>query len=132
VRWYEIRSPFGTPTVVQQSTFAPDTARYRWMGSLAQDKQGNMLVGYSASNSSLYPSIAYSGRQATELLNQLQSEFISTFGTGAQTLNRWGDYSSMAIDPIDDCTFWYANEYLITNGNAWHTRIESLKFPRCQ
>jgi hypothetical protein len=102
------------------------------MGSIAQDKQGNMLLGYSASSSSLFPSLGYSGRLATDPLNQLSGEFVSTFGTGSQTLNRWGDYSSMAVDPVDDCTFWYANEYLVTTGNSWHTRIESLKFPGCQ
>jgi hypothetical protein len=132
VRWYEIRNPNGAPAVAQQSTFAPDTTRYRWMGSIAQDQQGNMLLGYSASSSSLFPSIGYTGRLATDPSNQLSGEFVSTFGTGSQTLNRWGDYSSMAVDPVDDCTFWYANEYLVTTGNSWHTRIESLKFPGCQ
>src|SRR5207249_2786336 len=112
VRWYEIRNPFGTPSVFQQSTFSPNTARFRWMGSLAQDKIGNLLLGYSSASSSLYPSIAYSGRQAGEPLNQFESESVSLFGTGSQTLDRWGDYSSMAVDPVDDCTFWYANEYL--------------------
>jgi hypothetical protein len=131
VRWYEIRNPFGTPAVYQQSTFAPDTTQYRWMGSMAQDKQGNLLVGYSSSSSSQFPSIAYSGRLTGEPLNQLESESVSLFGTGSQTLNRWGDYSSMSVDPVDDCTFWYANEYLVTNGNSWHTRVESLKFPGC-
>jgi hypothetical protein len=131
VRWYEIRNPFGTPSVTQQSTFSPDTTRYRWMGSIAQDKQGNMLVGYSSSSSSQYPSIAYSGRQAVEPSNQLESESVSFSGTGSQSLDRWGDYSSMSVDPVDGCTFWYANEYLVTNGNLWHTRIESLKFPGC-
>ena len=132
VRWYEIRNPNGAATVAQQSTFAPDSARYRWMGSVAQDKQGNMLLGYSVSSSTLFPSLGYSGRMASEPLNQLESEFVSTFGTGSQTLNRWGDYSSVAIDPVDDCTFWYVNEYLVTTSSSWHTRIESLKFLGCQ
>ncbi len=131
VRWYEIRNPFGAATVAQQSTFAPDTSRYRWMGSLAQDKQGNILLGYSASSATLYPSIGYAGRLATDPAGQLSGEFVSLFGTGSQTMNRWGDYSSMAIDPVDDCTFWYANEYLVTTGTSWHTRVESLRFPSC-
>jgi hypothetical protein len=132
VRWYEIRNPNGAATIAQQSTFSPDSAQYRWMGSIAQDKQGNMLLGYSASSASLFPSLGYAGRLAADPANQLSSEAIFTFGTGSQTLNRWGDYSSMAIDPVDDCTFWYASEYLVTTGNSWHTRIESLKFPGCQ
>ena len=134
VRWYEVRDPNGAPFVYQQSTFAPDTTRYRWMGAVAQDKQGNMLVGYSASSSTLYPSIGYSGRLATDPVNQLQTEFVSFFGTGSQTTySRWGDYSSVAVDPVDDCTFWFAGEYLVTTGVFnWHTRLESLKFSTCQ
>ncbi|HXD75584.1 MAG TPA: hypothetical protein VN628_17685, partial [Vicinamibacterales bacterium] len=131
VRWFEIRNPRGAASVAQQSTFAPDNTRYRWMGSIAQDKQGNMLLGYSASNALLFPSLGYAGRLAADPVSQLSSEFLSTTGTGSQTMNRWGDYSSMAIDPVDDCTFWYANEYLVATGTSWHTRIESLKFPGC-
>src|SRR6185295_7787160 len=58
-------------------------------------------------------------------------------GTGVQrgTGNRWGDYSSMSLDPSDNCTFWYTQEY--TNaaspaaGFAWLTRIGAFKFPSC-
>jgi len=134
VRWYEIRNPNGSPTLYQQSTFSPDSTRYRWMGSIAQDKQGNMLVGYSAANATLYPSIGYSGRLSTDPVNQLQNEFVSMFGTGSQAgYSRWGDYSSMAVDPVDDCTFWFVGEYLVATGSFnWHTRLESLKFPSCQ
>lgn len=133
-RWYEIRNPFGAPSVVQQSTYAPDSTRYRWMGSVAQDKQGNMLVGYSASSASLFPSIGYAGRLATDPVNQLSTEFLSFFGTGSQTsYARWGDYTSLAVDPVDDCTFWFVGEYLVTTGSFnWHTRLESLKFQGCQ
>jgi hypothetical protein len=131
VRWYELRNPYGTPSVYQKSTFSPDTTQYRWMGSISQDKQGNMLLGYSASSSTLFPSIGYSGRLVTDPPNQLQSEFVSFFGTGSQTINRWGDYSSVAVDPVDDCTFWFAGEYFVTTGTSWHTRLESLKFPGC-
>jgi hypothetical protein len=134
VRWYEIRDPNGTPVFYQQSSFSPDSTRYRWMGSMAQDKQGNMLLGYSAASASLSPSIGYSGRLAGDPVNQLQAEFVSFFGTGSQTsYSRWGDYSSVAIDPVDDCTFWFAGEYLVNSGSFnWHTRLESLKFPGCQ
>jgi hypothetical protein len=55
-------------------------------------------------------------------------------GTGSQIggLSRWGDYSSMSIDPSDDCTFWTLGEYMTSNGNwNWHTRIGSFKFPSC-
>jgi len=134
VRWYEIRSPGGTPTVFQQGTYAPDSTR-RWMGSIGMDKVGNMAVGYSASSSTVRPSVRYTGRLSTDTLGTLQTENTIITGTGSQTggLNRWGDYSAITIDPVDDCTFWYTNEYLKTTGSFnWSTRIASFKFPSCQ
>jgi hypothetical protein len=133
VRWYEIRNPAGTPSVFQQSTFSPDS-NYRWMGSIAQDKQGNMALGYSESSSSMYPSISYTGRLVTDPVNTMQAEASMQAGTGSQNgrLERWGDYSGMSIDPTDDCTFWYTTEYIKTTGSFnWSTRVGSFKFPSC-
>ncbi len=133
VRWYEIRNPGGTPVVYQQSTYAPDT-QYRWMASAAMDRSGDIGIGYSLSSASINPAIAYSGRLAGDPLNTLQAETILISGTGSQTstLNRWGDYSSMVVDPVDDCTFWFTTEYLTTNGTFnWNTRIGTFKFPSC-
>jgi hypothetical protein len=135
LRWYELRSPNATPVVYQASTYSPD-ATFRWMGSIAQDKQGNMALGYSTSSSTINPGIRYTGRLATDALNTMQAEATITAGTGSQSgqnLDRWGDYSAMTIDPSDDCTFWYTNEYLKTTGAFnWSTRIGSFKFPGCQ
>ena len=112
VRWYEIRNlSTGMPLAFQASTYAPD-ATYRWMGSAAMDKAGNIALGYSASSSSIVPQIRFTGRLASDPLNEMtQSEGTIIAGTGAQraTLTRWGDYTSMSIDPADDCTFWYTN-----------------------
>ncbi|MBS1856851.1 MAG: hypothetical protein JST11_15895 [Acidobacteria bacterium] len=133
VRWYEVRSPNGTPSVYQQGTFAPDS-NYRWMGSIAMDQVGNIALGYSLSNSGLYPAIAYTGRVPTDPLGTLESEAIIKSGGGSQlrTLSRWGDYSAMSIDPTDDCTFWYTNEYLKSSGTFnWSTYIGTFKFPGC-
>jgi hypothetical protein len=133
VRWYEIRSPGGTPTVYQQGTYAPDS-NYRWMGSIAMDKAGDVGLGYSISSASIHPGIRYTGRQATDPLNTLQAESVVFDGAGSQTggLSRWGDYSSISVDPVDDCTFWYTTEYIPGNGSFnWHTRIVSFKFPSC-
>lgn len=133
VRWYEIRSPNGTPTVYQQSSYAPDAAS-RWMGSLAMDKMGNMAVGYSVSSSTITPSLRYSTRLATDALNTLSNETSIVVGGGSQlaTLSRWGDYTHMSIDPIDDCTFWYTGQYLKASGTFnWSTRITSFKMPNC-
>ncbi len=139
-RWYEIRSPNGTPTVYQQSSYAPDSS-YRWMGSTAMDKFGNMALGYSVSSSSIHPAIRYTGRLSTDPLSTMQAEASVIEGTGSQTgtctpVNsgpcRWGDYSAMSVDPVDDCTFWYTTEYLKTSGSFnWSTRIASFKFPGC-
>ena len=134
VRWYELRNPNGTPSVFQQGTYAPD-ATFRWMGSIAMDKVGDIAVGYSVSSSSVFPSIRASGRTPTDPLGTLQAESSIMAGAGSQlpNLSRWGDYSSMSVDPVDDCTFWYTNEYLKASGTFnWSTRIASFKFPGCQ
>ncbi|MEO8724612.1 MAG: hypothetical protein ABI383_00685 [Acidobacteriaceae bacterium] len=136
-RWYEFRAPLGHPTdltVFQQGTYAPD-ATNRWMGSLAMDKVGNIIMGYSTTSSSTYPAINFTGRLKSDPLGQMQSEGLIFNGTGSQadTANRWGDYSSMSVDPNDGCTMWYAQEYYTVPGStfAWSTRLASLKFPNC-
>src|SRR5258708_25117438 len=131
VRWYELRSPNATPTVFQQGTYAPDSS-YRWMGSIAMDKAGDIALGYSVSSSGMHPSIHYTGRVPGDLLGTLQAENTIITGGGSQTggLNRWGDYTAMTIDPTDDCTFFYTNEYLKATGSFnWSTWIASFKFP---
>ncbi len=134
VRWYELRSPNGTPTVFQQGTFAPDT-NSRWMGSIAMDKVGDIAVGYSTSSGAMHPAVRFTGRVPTDPLGTLEGENSIFEGLGSQlpNLSRWGDYSSMSVDPVDDCTLWYTNEYLLANGTFnWSTRIASFKFPGCQ
>jgi hypothetical protein len=133
IRWYEIQNPSGTPTVAQQSTFAPDS-NYRWMGSIAMDKSGDIAVGYSVSSSSLDPSIRFAGRIPTDPTSTLEAETNVVTGTGVQNggLTRWGDYSAMSVDPVDDCTFWYTQEYIKTSGSFnWNTRIANFKFSNC-
>jgi hypothetical protein len=132
-RWYEIRSPNGTPTLFQQGTFSPDST-YRWMGSIAMDMAGDMALGYSVSSSSVDPGIRYTGRTTSDPSGSMETEASIIEGTGVQNngLARWGDYSSMSVDPIDDCTFWYTTEYIKTTGSFnWNTRIGSFKFGNC-
>src|SRR5579859_7319783 len=134
VRWYEIQNPSGTPTVAQQSTFAPD-ANYRWMGSVAMDQAGDLALGYSVSSSSVSPSVRFAGRVPTDPASTLEAEVNIVSGTGSQSgnsLSRWGDYSAMQVDPVDDCTFWFTEEYMKTTGSFnWNTRIANFKFPGC-
>jgi hypothetical protein len=133
VRWYELQDPNGAPFVFQQGTFMPDDT-YRWMGSIAMDQAGDIALGYSASSSDIRPAIRYTGRTPDEPLGTMEDETSILEGGGSQqpTLARWGDYSAMTIDPVDDCTFWYTTEYHQTDGGFnWNTRIASFKFPGC-
>ena len=134
IRWYELRKSGGSWSIYQQGTYAPDSNN-RWMGSAAMDHVGNIALGYSVSSSTVFPSIRYAGRLSTDPLGTLpQAEAEIIAGSGSQThpAARWGDYSAMAVDPVDDCTFWYTQEYIQTTGSApWQTRIASFKFPNC-
>ncbi|MES2048703.1 MAG: hypothetical protein V4447_09905 [Pseudomonadota bacterium] len=133
-RWYEIRNPSTTPVVFQQSTYAPDSTS-RWMGSAAMDKMGNMALAYSASSSAIKPAIRYASRLASDTVNTLANETAIVQGTGAQTgtLHRWGDYTHLSVDPVDDCTFWYTAQYVKADGSFnWSTRIASFKINGCQ
>ena len=132
VRWYELRGPFasGTPTVYQQGTFAPDTD-FRWMGSIAMDKNGDIAVGYSVSSATTFPAVRITGRTPdTSIypLGTLAPETTLQVGGGSQTgSNRWGDYTALRIDPSDDTTFWYTNEFYPTSSPAsWSTFIGSF------
>jgi hypothetical protein len=144
VRWYELPVTGGTiGSVRQQSTWAPN-ALNRFMPSLAVDSKGDMALGYSVSDASMYPAIRYSGRLAGDALNTLtQSEQTIVQGLGFQcctfsdgsTNTRWGDYSAMTIDP-DGCTFWYTGEYYDAHPTTkleddWQTRIASFQLPGC-
>jgi len=135
IRWFELRNVTNGPvTKFQESTYQPDTS-WRWMGSAAMDQQGNLALGYSASSSAINPQIRYAGRLLTDPLNMLtQGETTLFAGAGSQTgtLNRWGDYSDLTVDPVDDCTFWYTQEYIPANGSSnWRTRIGAFKFAGC-
>ena len=133
LRWYELRDAGAGWNIYQQGTFSPDATR-RWMGSVAMDSSGNIGMGYSASSSTMYPAIRYTGRLAGDALGQMtQGEGTIINGTGAQThtASRWGDYSSLSVDP-DGCTFWFTSEYVQTTGTSpWRTRIGSFVLPGC-
>lgn len=128
--WWEIRSPNALPTVFQEGTFSPDTSTDRWMCSIAMDKTGNIAIGYSASSSTIFPNIAVTGRLKSDPKGSMRAETGVVTGTrGSQTgTSRWGDYTSMAIDPVDDLTFVYTNEYYpVTSGFGWTTQITSFR-----
>jgi hypothetical protein len=150
IRWYELRRVAGGPwSIFQQGDYSPDGTN-RWMGSIAMDKNGNIALGYSVSSSTVFPGIRYTGRVSSEPLGTMpQGEFTIINGIASQppincidqmgnpTIpcgDRWGDYSSMNIDPVDDCTFWYTTEYMAIfapNAVNWQTRIASFEFSEC-
>ena len=137
-RWYELVAPQHSVPVTslslfQSGTYSPDS-NYRWMASIARDKKYNILLGYSVSSATIYPSIGIAGRILTDPLGTLESEVTVKSGTGSQpdTANRWGDYSAMRIDS-DGCTFWYTTEYYMTTATFnWSTQIASARFANCQ
>ncbi len=140
-RWYEIRRINGQYSIVQQGTYAPEDGVHRWMGSIAMDAVGNMALGYSVVDGiSVYPGIRYTGRLAGDAPGVMTlGEAVVIDGSGVQrtTNSRWGDYTSMNIDPRDDCTFWYVNEYYTLAGQqsstaGWQTRVGSFKLPGCR
>ena len=139
IRWMEFATPQNVVsvtdlTILQQGTYAPD-GNWRWMGSIARDQSNDVLLGYSESSSSMYPSIFVAGRIPADTLGTLETEVSVVNGTGSQpdTMNRWGDYSTMRIDPVDNCTFWYTTEYyMVTQRFDWSTRIASARFSACQ
>src|SRR6266496_2847385 len=132
-RWYvlEKTSPGGNWSVQDQGTYSPDTTE-RWMGSSVVDNAGNLAVGYSTSSISVFPSITYAGRLLGDPPGVLaQGEATMFAGTGVQldTVSRWGDYTAMCLDPADDATFWYTNQYYNTNASfGWKTKIGAFKF----
>jgi hypothetical protein len=129
IRWFELNNGGAGWGLNQEGTYSPD-ANHRWMGSIAMDKDGNVALGFSESSTTLFPQISYTGRLATDPPGTLpQGEFLAIAGTGASGSNRWGDYSAMSVDPADDCTFWYTNEY--ATAGAWATQVTVFKFDSC-
>jgi hypothetical protein len=131
IRWFELRGLTNGPiSTFQESTFSPDST-WRWMGSIAMDNQGNMALGYSASSSTLFPQVRVTGRLATDPINTMtlgETHLVDGAGAQTDTSNRWGDYSDMTVDPVDDQTFWYTQEYYdSTSSFNWRTRIGSFK-----
>ena len=134
VRWYEIRNPAASPFVFQQGTVVDPNIDF-WLGSIAMDKAGNIALGFSASSHALDPSVFLVGRAPSDPAGTMAGPIVLVNGGGVQeqSFKRWGDYSSMAIDPGDDCTFWYTQEYYKSSGSFnWSTRISAFKFDSCK
>lgn len=134
VRYYQVPVTGGTAaaSTTQAFTYNPDTTIHRYASSIGVNRAGDMAIGYTASNATLFASMRYAGRLAGDPVNTItQSETDMFAGAGGQTSStRWGDYSSMTLDP-DGCTFWQTSEYYAANGTNWQTRIGSFTYPSC-
>lgn len=133
IHWFELRKRTGSWSIHQDGVHTPD-GDHRWMGSIAMDGIGNTALGYSVVNDRTFSSIRYAGRLTGDPLGTMhQGEVELIAGTGSQTefSGRWGDYSMMAVEPADDCTFWYTQEYYRSDGSNWQTRIGAFRFLNC-
>ncbi|HET7285932.1 MAG TPA: hypothetical protein VFI71_00635, partial [Pyrinomonadaceae bacterium] len=139
IRWYELRNaPLQTlgsaaPLLFQQGTFAP-TNDFRWMGSAAMDKTGGIAIGYNISSSTIVPSIRYAYRGPLDPLGTMGNETSVLVGSGSQTgnLGRWGDYSTISVDPVDGCQMVFTTQFQPANGSFnWTTYIHSFKLSTC-
>ena len=135
IRWYELRRTGGGAwSIFQQGDYSPDTTVHRWMGSVAMNGKGCVALGFSAAGATVSPGIRYAGRSASDPPGTLPTGDITlTAGSGSQTgAIRWGNYSTIDVDPLDDSTFWYTAEYYSANSAAgWRTRVQSFTVPSC-
>lgn len=134
IRWYELRgNGSGNPRVFQSGTVNPDHRNFRFMPSIAQDQDGNAAAGYSTSSLTAHPGISASWWNLPN--NTKPAELLIQAGSGDElNATQWGDYTSMTVDPVDGCTFWYVNEYFTQNQTTtldWQTRIANFKVPTC-
>lgn len=134
IRWYELSDEGAGWSIVQQGSFAPDS-HHRWMGSIAMNGAGQIALGYSVSSQWISPSIRFSGRLPGDppgVMTVVDGVIASGSGYQTHSSGRWGDYSMMAVDPVDDCTFWYTAEYYLEVGVApWRTHIGAFKLAGC-
>ena len=133
VQWAQFDMSGAAPSLADIGQLKVRDRLHRWMASSSQDQNGNIAIGYSRSGTNEFPSVYFTGRESTDPAGSLQDESVCIDGTGSQSGgSRWGDYSSVSIDPADDCTFWITNEYVETTGSfQWDTQVCTFKFPSC-
>lgn len=133
VRWYEFRlDKARKPVVFQQGTYAPD-GFYRWMGSIGMDRRGNIGIGYSFGGTPNFAGQRFTARLAGDPRGRLTlREAVLIEGEAAQTTTlRWEDYTTTAMDPSDDCTFWYTGDYVKKGAASYSSRIGAFRIPGC-
>jgi len=131
IRWYELRKTTGDWSIRQQGTYCPDSLS-RWMGTVMLNGSNTIAMGYSVSSTTIHPGIRYCGQSpmaylaATSTMDIAEDTIVN--GNFSQSgVERWGDYSLLAIDPVDTNTFWFTDEY-IGSGGSRKTKIASFKY----
>ncbi len=137
IRWYELR-PLKTgdaPSFYQSNTISPDTTTYRFMPSIAQDQNGNAAVGYSVSSASMHPGISASYWNLNPTATAPTEISLYSGAGDEENVYHWGTYSSMTVDPVGGCAFWYVNQYFAQNQTGaeinFNTRISTFSLPGC-
>jgi hypothetical protein len=122
----------------QDIEWRPDNNIDRFMTGVGVDQNGNMLLEYDATSSSLNPGIRYTGQlfnAAPNTISLTESTLVNGGGgfsaTCPSTCTRWGDYSNVSLDPVDGCTLWFTSEYMQATGLNWSTRIGAVALPGC-
>lgn len=130
VQWAELRHDGIGWSLHQEGVVSPDNVN-RWMSSIAMDGTGNIALGYNVSDdSTTFPGLRYIGRLASDPLGTMsRGEFTLVDGSGSNGSNRYGDYSALVVDPVDECTFWFTGEY--NTSSQWSTRIGAFRFAAC-
>jgi hypothetical protein len=130
VRWFEARRTAfpGAFTLFQEGTVSPDPVN-RWMSSIAMDGTGNIALGYNVVHAAtgVFPGLRYTGRVSTDPLGTMAPEQLIVAGSASSGTNRYGDYSSLNVDPVNECTFWWTGEF--NTAGTWSTRIATFTFP---
>ena len=134
-RWYQIDNLVTTPSLTQSGTlFDPAVGNPRgyWIPSIATSGQGHSVIGSSTAAANQRADCGVSGRYRSDALGTQQSYVLATASTSAydQAGNpeRWGDFSQVIVDPLDDMTIWTFQEYC-TGTNDWGVRAIQLKAP---
>jgi Divergent InlB B-repeat domain len=133
-RFYEVRlSSSGDLYIYQVGTFAPDTTNFRFIPSIAADRAGNIAVAYNLSSTQTFPGQYVATRAAGDPLNTLGNETLLNPGNASQTSSQWDTRSALTVDPVDDCTYYYTQQYEPIQGtNNWSTQIENFVLAGCQ
>ncbi|RLD50284.1 MAG: hypothetical protein DRJ05_19810, partial [Bacteroidetes bacterium] len=132
IRWYELRQDNdGDPwEIYQEGTYSQPDGHSAFSGNMCMDGSGNIALAYSVVSSTQYVSLRYTGRNAGDPLGTMtfEEETIAD-GTQSNPSFRYGDYSQMTIDPVDDATFWSIGEYFTGGSRKNHVGVFQLAAP---